>query len=365
MKKSAGGKALEFFDPIRARLPFPLMQAHCSANDLPTAQGWDKLLVKLAEECQLGAARATQVSEALGTIFRETISVGTRAVRIFRLPPDEAPQIAACLAACMPEVSPFLATYPKPIASNELATLPSGVFLCDVGEPEQDGSRTLVFCGRRVLEEREARTRAQVGNEALNQFGWEQYDEFVFVRRRYVQSFEIARVDVGRGLLELRVEDHSGVDSGSALQQLQVKVNGLLAAHFGMQHQLITPINLFPAIKSLYDDQAAGIVVELGFTTDTGSSKHEKMRSSRADLRQELFHVGGKAAVNGILTPFRIAVRWADDVQRTHEEVLLPGSIRMLSSAHPHLDHMVLSGALTEAKMQVTLQRVVDHLPAP
>ncbi|WP_141100848.1 hypothetical protein [Roseateles aquatilis] len=356
---------MEFFDPIRARLPFPLMQEHCSINNLPTAQGWDKLLVKLEEEIQISAARSAQIDQALATIFRETISVGTRAVKVFRLPPDEAPLIAARLAEFAPEDSPFMATYPRPIDSNELAVMPAGVFLCDVGRPEQDGSTTLVFCGRRILEEREARTRAQLGDAAVNQFGWGQYDEFVFVRRRYVQSFEIVRVDVTRALLELRVEDHSGVDSGSALEQLQVKVNGLLAPHFGMQLQLVNPINLFPAIKALYDDQAAGIVVELGFTTDTGSSKHEKMRSSRADLRLEQFHVGGKAAVNGILTPFRVAVRWAEEGQRTQEEVLLPGSIRMLGSAHPYLDHMVLSGALTEAKMQATLQRVVDHLPAP
>lgn len=354
---------MEFFDPIRARLPFPLMQAHCAINNLPTAQGWDKLLMKLEEEGQGGTAQASQVSEALGRIFRETISVGTRAVKVFKLRSDEAQRIATCLAACNPEESPFLETYPKPIASNALAALPPGIFLCDVGQQEQDHSMTLVFCGRRILEEREARTRAQLGDAVLDQFGWNQYDEFVFVRRRYVQSFEIVRIDVGRSLLELRVEDHSGIDTGTALEQLQVKVNGILAPHFGMQLPLITPINLFPAIKSLYDDQTAGIVVELGFTTATGSSKHEKMRSSRADLRHELFHVGGKAAVNGILTPFRVAVRWVDDDPRIHEEVLLPGSIRMLSSTHPHLDHLVISGALTEEKMQETLQRVVDHLP--
>ena len=340
------------------------MQEHCAARQLPTAQGWEKLQAKLEEESATGHVRAAEVDGALSEIYRETLSVGTRAVRLYRIPAEQAQAIAGYFAELALEESPFLDAYPRPLTREQLNAVASGVYLCEVIRTVPDGSVSLVFCGKRIVEEKEPRTRDQIGAAAINQFGWEQYDEFVLIKRHFAQSYEVVRVDPA-GLVELRVEDHSGVDSGAALEQLLVKTNGLLANRFGADGQLVRAVNLFPAIKSMYDDANEGIVVELGFTTDTGSSKHEKMRSNRADLRGELFHVGGKEAINGALTPFRVAVRWSPPNGRLQEEALLPGSIRQLSSGTPFLDHMVLSGALTEAKMRAVVQRVVQHLPAP
>ena len=46
----------------------------------------------------------------------------------------------------------------------------------------------------------------------------------------------------------------------------------------------------------------------LGFLTDSGSVKFEKMRLDC--LRAEPFHIGGRDAVDGIIHPFSITVRW-------------------------------------------------------
>lgn len=284
--------------------------------------------------------------------------------KLFRLEEGVASNIASYFAGLTAELSPYLDSYPRPLPADELASIP-GLWLTSVDAPFPETAATLIFCGRRVVEEREPRTRAEIGDEAINRFGWQNYDEFVLVKRRFEQSYEVVRVDVAGNLLELRVEDHTGVDSAAALQQLQEKVNEVLSVNFPQQLLLNASVNLFPAIRSIYDDPSEGTIVELGFTTETGSAKHEKMRSSRLDLRHELFHVGGKAAVNGILTPFRVAVRWSPTDQRNQEEALLPGSIRQLGSPSPFLDHMVLSGCLTEAMMQAAVQRVVSHLYHP
>ncbi|WP_296253480.1 hypothetical protein [uncultured Stenotrophomonas sp.] len=66
------------------------------------------------------------------------------------------------------------------------------------------------------------------------------------------------------------------------------------------------PINLFPSIEKIYRS-TWGVVVELGFLTDTGSVKYERMRLDC--LRTEPFHVGGKDAVDGVLHPFSITIR--------------------------------------------------------
>jgi len=183
---------LEYSPHLRARLQFPLMQEHCSKNNLPTAQGWDKLQVKLEEESAQSAVRADEISQALSKVFREVLSVGNRAIRIFRFEPEDAAAIAEHFAALQPEDSLYTDSYPLPIAADALSLVSSGVFLCDLQVDAELQSVTLVFCGRRMVENREPRTRAEIGAAAINQFGWEQYDEFVLIKRRFVQSYEVA-----------------------------------------------------------------------------------------------------------------------------------------------------------------------------
>jgi hypothetical protein len=355
-----------YFDPLRARIPFPLMQEYCTQKGLPSARGWDLLRVKLDEESDGNTARAAEIAVSLEEIFKEAITLGARAVKVFQVKEELRSSYLDALVAVCPEESDYLESYPRPLSAEQLAAVTSDLKVCAV-KPADDGrSVHIVLCGRRMVEIKEPRTRADIGTDAINEFGWEQYDEFILIRRRFVQSYEVVRFDVSTGILELRAEDHSGTDTVLALQALQDKSNELLVRALGNQVHLALCQNLFPAIRAIYDTPNEGIVVELGFTTATGSAKHEKMRANRADLRTELFHVGGKNAINGALTPFRIAVRWLAGAQRgqsLQEEVLLPGSIRQLGGGMPFLDHMVLSGALSEPMMQALVARVLAHLP--
>lgn len=342
------------------------MQEHCASRGLATARGWDLLQAKLEEDSRVSRAAADEISQNLKSIFTETISVGTRALKIYQVAEDCRLQVLQCLSSLVPEESDYLDQFPKPLSAQQLALQGNELRLCSVDVTEADNSVRLLFCGRRMVEEREPRSRTDIGDAAINQFGWEQYDEFILIKRKFVQSFEIVRFSLDSGIVELRAEDHQGSDTNIALQQLQEKVNSIFAAAPNNSVRLMLCRNLFPAIRPIYDNAQEGIVVELGFTTATGSAKHEKMRANRADLRTELFHVGGKQAINGALTPFRVAVRWPARGQRgdaLQEEVLLPGSIRQLASGTPFLDHMVLSGALTEPMMQAVVARVLAYLP--
>ena len=352
---------MQYFQHIRVRLAFPLMQEHCSRNNLPTAQGWERLEEKLISECQISDQRASEIDIALAGIFNQTIAAGHRAVRLFRIDEDFAASTFAVIESFDTEESAYSVSYPNPVSTDQLDLVSNEMFLC---HKESNGSdeRTFVFCTKRVVEERDTRSRNDIGDEAIHRFGWEQYDEFVLVRRRFIQTYEVVKLNRRAGTIELRVEVHQGVDTNTSLQQLQGKLNSYIGATPTVQ-SLVYPVNLFPAINAIYSAPKEGCVVELGFTTDTGSAKHEKMRSGRQDLRTELFHVGGKAAVNGMLTPYRIAVRWADARTRIQEEALLPGSIRQLGSAEPFLDHMVLSGSMTGVMMNATIARVISYLP--
>lgn len=338
------------------------MRERCSRHGLPTARGWEKLQEKLEEEVRTGTQRSIEIDSALEQIFRETLTLGPRGVQVFRLPEELSDNVFTYLAGLRPERTSYLADYPCPLPDAQLRDVPAGYFLSDV--QTSDSATTLVFCSRRMIEERELRSRSQMGDTAINNFGWQEFDEFVLIKRRNIQCFEVVRVDKERKLVEIRVELHAGGDVAVALNDLKSKVNSFLAAQFGPEVQLINPLNLFPAIQPLYADTAEGIVVELGFTTATGSAKHEKMRASGADLRNETYHVGGKAAISGALTPFRLAVRWIGEGEHVTEEVLLPGSIRQLGATTPYLDHMEITGVASEARMEAIFQKVVSHIPS-
>lgn len=357
---------MEYFDYLKARIPFPLMQEHCARKALPTAKGWEPLKAKLLEVSNGSQALTAELTKKLQSIFEETISVGTRAVKIFQVDEAHRDSYYNALAACAREASEYLNAYPRPLSTEQLVAQGPELRVCRVSREDEGVSIQIVLCGRRIIEIKEPRSRSDIGDAAINQFGWQQYDEFIFIRRKFVQSFEIVRFNRASGNLELRVEDHSGADTPLAMQAVQEKANSILEHGLGSGNHLARCRDLFSAIRAIYDNPNEGIVVELGFTTATGSAKHEKMRANRTDLRTELFHAGGKAAINGALTPFRIAVRWPVAGQRGHalqEEVLLPGSIRQLASGSPFLDHMVLSGVLTESMMQALVARVMAYLP--
>ncbi|MDN3577073.1 hypothetical protein QWZ03_09880 [Chitinimonas viridis] len=347
---------LDYFFHLRSRLPFPVMQEYCSRLELPTAQGWDKLEDKFTD---LHRHDPERIDELLAQIFREALPVGERAVQLYALTVEDISRFRPLLEAIHTQQdSIYMDSYPAPLEQDQLATVPDGLVLCEVSRV--DDVVSLVFCTRRIQEDREPRTRDEIGNAAVQQFGWQDYDEFVFIRRRYIQCYEVVRFDLTNRIVEVRVEEKTGVDTSGSMNQVRVALDHLLMVP-NNPSSLPLPVNFFPAIRSMYNAESEGIVVELGFTTETGSAKHEKMRRQGSDLRDEPFHVGGSAAIQGALTPFRIAIRWSAE-HGVPGEVILPGSIRQLGNPMPRLDYLILKNAHSEAVTRACIDRVVRHL---
>lgn len=354
----AQGLDLQLFEAVRARLTLSTATALGGKLGLPKANTWHKFEEALNETIKIDPARALDLNKALGELLKNTISAGDRALTLFRVSPVRATDIAAALSKSGTPTSPYSSSYPYPLPQSALKPLGDDLYLSEL-IPTSAGL-TAIFNGRRLIEDREERSAQSVDQTALRKIGWADFDEFVLVKRRHVQTYEVVHVDTKTGLIELRVEDHQGVRASESLLQLQASVNSILAS-FSLT-PLSGPVNLFPAIKGLYDDTKQGIVVELGFTTLTGSAKHEKMRAHRKDLRAELFHVGGKAAVSGHLSPFRIAVRWQAP-SGVSEELMLPGTMRQLAKgAGATLEHALLLGTLDEDAVRRCIRRLEKHL---
>ena len=354
---------VEFFDYLRARVAFPDMQRLCKKHELPTATGWDKLKEKLNDCVAESSEKLMEVTDTLQKIFRAAIPLGTRAIRLYPVKSEHAKYLYDYLSTLESAPSSLYATrYPAPLSTTELAQVEPGLYLADI--QSTDMVVTATFCTKRLYEDREPRSRHEIGSKAIEEFGWQEYDEFIFIKRRYIQTYDIVRVDLERSAVEIQVEEKSGVDTAAALNELVVHLNEIIS-NLGADFRLVNPLNLFDAIAHIYLDPHEGQVIELGFTTETGSAKRETMRTKGTDLRNETFHVGGRNAINGALTPFRVTVRWTDPETDAVEEATLPGSIRQLGSTTPYLDHVILKGMHSEAAKQVCLNRILTHLPKP
>lgn len=357
---------MSFFESIKNRTSLNVFRAHCAMNNLPTAVSWDGLKEKLDDEASRNPARKKEIESALEKIYKETLSLGKRAIKIFRIDKDKSDLVFDLLSNLNPDQSAYLENFPKPAGIDALASLSNDAYLCKTSVSSDNLSVTNIYCAKRVFVEREERTKENIGSDAINEFGWENYDEFILIKRKYSQCFEYVRFNKENSILEVMVEERSGSDTSEAFHLIQTKINSIFARDSSLDVRLINPVNFFPAINSIYKCAEEGIISELGFTTVTGSAKLEKMRVTKKDLREEEFHLGGKGAIgDDALTPFRVAVRWNVAGQGLQEEALLPGSIRQLGNGVPHLDHVVLSRALTSDAMQAMLARIVAHLPKP
>lgn len=354
---------IEFFDHLRARVAFPDMQRLCKKYELPTAAGWDKLKDKLNDSVANSSEKLMEVTSILKEIFKQAIPLGTRAIRLYPVKLEDAKYLYDYLSTLKGVPPSLYATrYPAPLSAAELAQVEPGLHLTDI--VSTGAVVTATFCTKRLYEDREPRSRHEIGSKAIEEFGWQEYDQFIFIKRRYIQTYDIVRVDLERSTVEIQVEEKSGVDTAEALNELVVRMNEIISG-LSADFRLVNPRNLFAAIERIYLDPHEGQVVELGFTTETGSAKRETMRTKGTDLRNETFHVGGRNAINGALTPFRVTVRWTEPETDAVEEAILPGNIRQLSSMTPYLDYVILKGMHSESAKQACLNRILTHLPKP
>lgn len=143
-----------------------------------------------------------------------------------------------------------------------------------------------------------------------------------------------------------------------------VKAFNLLVGNIlGIDSVLRKPVNLFPLVHNLYDS-TEGRVCEIGFTTDEGSIKLEKLRRARGDLRTETYHKAGKSAVDHIAL-YRLGVSWRLPLPHeatTYPEVLLPGRVSTLSSVEQQLNYLLVTDCSGSTDYNFILSTILKYL---
>lgn len=69
-------------------------------------------------------------------------------------------------------------------------------------------------------------------------------------------------------------------------------------------------IDLYPTINKIYADKYEGLIHRLAFECNTGVVRDEKLKPGQLDLRKEEYHIAGKSAIGGTVSPFKVGVTW-------------------------------------------------------
>ena len=280
--------------------------------------------------------------------------VGERAVQLYCFEGAEVKTIISEVKKLIPADSVFSEKYPLPLTSGGLGSANDSPTFVEI-RVNSDDEVMLVFCSKRSYQERDKYSPTQLNEAVRKAFG--SFDELIAIRHTVYQAFDVVVFNPKKERIELRIDQPKLLiadEIARVMARLIVEVQALVpgAAHL---LQPTTAQNLFPAISEMYLSSKEGKVIDLGFQTHTGSIKHEKMRHSDADLRSEVFHAAGKAAIKTI-TPFSITLSW-DDVRLT-----LPGHFRNLSEPAPYLGYARISSCTTASKFSALINKLVSYL---
>lgn len=341
---------------LRQRVPWEVAQKVLSELDLPLGLGWDRTVTKISALTDLTAKDESDVARAL----KQHIICGEKFVRFYQLDDEAVAELRTAILAAPINASPFVTAYPGLCSESELAGLEAPDPELLAVEEGEDGTAA-IFSSVRTLELRESLAVDMLPQPAAEALAG--YDDVVGVKLIRWQALDVVWVPRHGSLIDVRIDFPRGMrhEAGEvACGLLTASLRGVLGWNV-----LGDAVNLFPLIDRLYRDDTEGRVVEIAFGTTTASLKHEKMRRRHLNLREETYHMAGKAGLGTPIEPFRLGVEWdvrsAQDVA-ARPEAQFHGSSRLALSAKPVLPEVVIRKCRGFDDFALVRSRLVYHL---
>ena len=266
-------------------------------------------------------------------MYREHIAHGDKYVRFYDVEEKVVGSFYSNIAEMEVEESVFSRSFPYSVTGKELASVEANTpILCSI-EKFSSGI-ALIYSSNR---EHQIRERIDTDSmSAVVSKAFEGYAQVIGVKAIRKQAFDVIWVPNNGGPIEIRVDAQAChfFDIATATHEvLRQEFNNLVK-----KNVLGKPLNLFSAIKNLYDEEGEGGVVEMAFMAGTASHKHETMRKSRTCLRKEKFHEAGVVALDGDIHPHLISIVWSYPFTVDHvsyPELDLRGAYRIVDQLEP------------------------------
>lgn len=287
-------RILKLIELLRERASWYVAKKLLERHRVPVGNGWDNTIENVKKS--FGSTDVDGLMES----YLEQVYYGEKSVRFYELGAANRDNILNFYSRF--QTGPCLSL---PLTGKTLQQAPQSdptlVFVSKSSE-----GITAVYSSIRKHDERTRLSVSSLPVAAQKAMG--DFEEIIGIQSRKVQSFDVVFVPFKGTMVEVRV-DSLGGDNQDTLRTAHQHLYADIHSKSGSS-QLISPVDLFAAIKPMYDDKNEGSVIELAFATTTGSIKHEKMRDKDACLRKEVYHVNGKAALKADIEPYRIGLRW-------------------------------------------------------
>lgn len=344
------------FEELKRRGALRALQRFLNEHDVASARSWDEL----KERTKQAIADKDLDAGAFEDFFIQVQLTAYKSYGLYEVGAKERAALVKYFAKLKTN-NAFAKNYPYPVSRTALTQAAADPV--PVSVQDTASGTALILCSPRRYFSRLEIPRNHLEQSVRHQYTgarlfadtaglFQAYDViFVSKNENYIQ----VRTDLGADRLE---EDAATLQASITDALVDIIEAGKLG-------DLPSQVDLFPAIRSMYDDSKEGRVSELHFECTTGANRRESMRrQSAGDLRTESYHVAGKKAIKDI-APYRISVAWnakAIGLSGDHEiEAHLPGTLQMLNTS-VGLYRCYLPGLPTEDEVEFMLSRVLHHV---
>ncbi len=350
---------------LRDRVPFPTMSAILKLSDLPVSRGAKNTVDRILKEVSEGKKDYSSELEKLNDFYSDHLLICEKAVQLFPVDRERINKIIKLLKTHKIEKSDFRDSYPFPLSEDKLRATNSELSLVKI--VESDENLNLIFCSKRFFTERIEINTFDLSPATKKEL--DTYDELFGIKNYFRQFFDVVVLWKHKPHIEVRVDVARNIsfqDRKKYTLEIAGQFNNLIERLLGIPSVLKAPVNFFPLIKKLYDKKGEGKVGELAFTTTQGSIKFERMRLGSVDLRDEIYHKAGKAAVKDI-DPYRLAILWDSPISESLDiknqlELFLQGHCRDLSAGKQILEDIIIRKCSCQEDYKFVFEKINEYL---
>ena len=357
MRKVEFIKLLTAIRARRATYSFRCVQAMLKSAGMPSASGWAPLIAKFNELNYADPKTDWDFyHQTILSMHNASIHAGTTAIWMFKAPKADIAQMLPHLIGTLDKNSLFATQFPYPITEEELArqsfsTTPVATAVIEKGRT------AIVSCGKRAYREREQLEPETIDEAFKAHLGT--FQELIVVRSGFTQAYDRLVIDTLSDRLEIHIDLCCPLNTEELQQMQEADVKRIKEPMEKALRRklpwLNNPINFYPCIANLYKAKDGAIQL-LGHVTSTKSVKIERMRNQHLDLREELFHKKGRAAVNGT-DAFSIKKGWPT-ARGNVPSVLIPGHSGLAGAIGAAVRHAVVENCATTEDFDT----VISHL---
>lgn len=358
---------VKILDDLKSRVPWYSIKPIFRSHQIDVAQGWDQSIVKILHDIKEKPARARQIVNLLTAFFEEQLLCGEKLIQFHRLPSPQLAELVNQFKNYQVNQSVFSKHLPFPIPSSELEANIGEFSIVDVIQDQV--SIKVLICSVLYYNEMVALETSDLKDQVVSDYCLSEHTEVIIKRRACRQFYDVVTFNAEKGLLEFRLDWGLGMkqtDAKRSISRLTAFFQAFVKQAFGVAIKLDEPINFFPLIEKTYNDARVGKVCELSYTVNSGSIKSDKLRRHDIDIRNEIFHKAGREAVDGHVSPYKIAIAWSfrkGETDSVQPELLLPGRKEALNCPESNpLNFAIIKRCFYEKDFQEILKVLLQGI---